>query len=125
MTQPTFDFTNMFDTYREAFAPVLSVQQNYFNTLERFARYQFKIAGDYLEWSLAQARVNVEPKSVADLVTTQTSLNTAFGDRLRARAEEFTQITSETEGAVSQWLDEAGTKAAEAGKAGASRKKAA
>ena len=125
MTQPNFDFTNMFDTYRQAFAPVVSGQQNYFNTLERFARYQFKVAGDYLEWFLSQARVNVEPKSVAGLVTTQTSLNTAFGNRLGVRAAEFTQIASETQGTVSQWLDEAGTKAAEAGKAAASRKKAA
>ena len=125
MTQPTIDFTNLFDTYRQALAPVLSTQQNYFNTLERFARYQFKVAGDYLEWTLAQAKVNIEPKSVADLVTTQTSLNTAFGERLRARAQEFTQIASETEGAVSQWFDEAGTKAVEASKAAASRKKAA
>jgi len=115
MTQPTFDFTNMFDTYRQAFAPVLTAQQNYLKTLERVARYQFAVAGDYLEWSLSQARVNVQPKSVADLVTTQTSLNTSFGDRLRARAEEFTQIAAETQGAVSQWFDETGAKAAETG----------
>lgn len=124
MTQPTFDLTKMFDTYREAFAPVLSAQQTYFKTFERFARYQFKVTGDYLEWSLSQARVSVEPKSVPDLVTTQTSLNTAFGDRLRARAEEFTQIASETQVVVSQWLDEAGSKAAETDKTIASAKKA-
>ena len=126
MTQTTFDFTNMLDTYRQAFAPLVSAQQNYVHTLDRFVRYQFKVAGDYLEWSLSQARVNVEPKSIADLVTTQTSLNMAFGDRLRARAEEFKQIASETQGAVSQYVDESGAKAAGAGKAAvSSRRKAA
>ena len=126
MTQPTFDFTALFDTYRQAFAPVVSAQQNYLKTLERVARYQFAVAGDYLDWSLSHAKASVEPKSVADLVSKQTALNTSFGDKLRVRAEEFTQIASETQGAVSQWFDEAGAKVAEASaKAAASVKKAA
>ena len=40
MTQPTFDFTALFDTYRKAFAPVFTAQQNGLKTLERLARYQ-------------------------------------------------------------------------------------
>jgi hypothetical protein len=112
MTQPTFDFTTLFDTYRQAFAPVMTVQQNSLKTLERLARYQFAVAGDYLDWSLSHAKASVEPKSVADLVSKQTALNTSFGDKLRARAEEFTQIASETQGAVTQWIDEAGAKVA-------------
>jgi hypothetical protein len=126
MTQPTFDFSTLFDTYRQAFAPVLSAQQNYLKTLERVARYQFAVAGDYLDWSLSHAKASVEPKSVADLVSKQTAVNTSFSDKLKARAEEFTQIASETQGAVSQWFDEAGAKVAEAGaKAAQSVKKAA
>jgi hypothetical protein len=126
MTQPTFDFSALFDTYRQAFAPVASAQQNYLKTLERVARYQFAVAGDYLDWTLSHAKASVEPKSVADLVSKQTALNTSFNDKLRVRAEEFTQIASETQGAVSQWFDEAGAKVAEAGaKVAASVKKAA
>jgi hypothetical protein len=113
MTQPTFDFTTLFDTYRQAFAPVITAQQNYLKTLERLARYQFAVAGDYLDWSLSHAKASVEPKSVADLVGKQTALNSSFGDKLRARAEEFTQIASETQGAASQWFEEAGAKVAQ------------
>jgi hypothetical protein len=113
MTQPTFDFTTLFDTYRQTFAPVLTAQQNYLKTLERIARYQFAVAGDYLDWSLSHAKASVEPKSVADLVGKQTALNTTFGDKLRARAVEFTQLASETQGAVGQWFDHTGAKVAE------------
>ena len=113
MTQPTFDFTALFDTYRQAFAPVFTAQQNSLKTLERLARYQFAIAGDYLDWSLSHAKATVEPKSVADLVGQQTALNTSFSDKLRARAEEFTQIASDTQGAVSKWVDETNAKVAE------------
>ena len=116
MTQPTFDFTTLLDTYRQAFAPVLSAQQNGFKTLERLARYQFAVAGDYMDWTLSLAKASVEPKSAADLAGQQTALNTSFSDKLRARAEEFTQIASETQGAVSEWLDDANAKAAKAAK---------
>jgi hypothetical protein len=126
MTQPTFDFTALFDTYRQAFAPVIAAQQSGLKTLERLARYQYAVAGDYLEWSLSQAKVSAEPKSVADLVSRQTELNTSFSDKLRARAEEFTQIASDTQSAASQWADDVGAKVAgSAKKAAESVKKAA
>ena len=113
MTQPTFDFTALLDTYHQAFAPVLTAQQKCLKTVERLARYQFAVAGDFLDWSLSHAKAATEPKTVADLVGQQTALNTRFSDKLRTRAEEFTQIASETQGTVSQWLDEAGARVAE------------
>jgi hypothetical protein len=113
MTQPTFDFTALFDTYRQAFAPVITAQQTGLKTLERLARYQFAVAGDYLDWTLSHAKASVEPKSVSELVSQQTALNTSFSDKLRARAEEFTQIASETQGAATQWFDDASAKVAE------------
>ena len=116
MTQKTFDFTALFDTYRQAFAPVIAAQQNGLNTLERLARYQFAVAGDYLDWTLSHAKTSAEPKSVADLVSQQSALNTSFSDKLRARAAEFTQIASETQGTVTRWFDEASAKVAETAK---------
>jgi phasin family protein len=116
MTQKTFDFTAMFDTYRQAFAPLIAAQQNGLKTLERLARYQFAVAGDYLDWTLSHAKTSVEPKSVADLVSEQTALNTSFSEKLRARAEEFTQIASETQENATKWFDEASAKVAETAK---------
>jgi hypothetical protein len=92
---------------------VYTAQQNSLKTLERLARYQLSVAGDYLDWTLSLAKTSAEPKSVADLVGQQTSINSSFSDKLRARAEEFTQIASETQGAVTQWFDDASAKVAE------------
>jgi len=85
MTQPTFDFSTLFDTYKTAMAPVFRAQQEGLKTLERLAHYQFAVAGDYLDWSLSQAKASVGPKSAADMVGAQTALNTQFGEKLRAR----------------------------------------
>jgi hypothetical protein len=40
-------------------------------------------------------------------------LNTSFSDKLRARAEEFTQIASESQAHVTKWFDDARAKVAE------------
>jgi hypothetical protein len=113
MMKPTFDFTALADTYREAFAPVFAAQQTGLRTLERVARYQFAVCSDYLDWALSHAKASAQPKPVAELVSEQTELNTAFGDKLRARAEEFTQIATETRGNVTQWLGDTSAKVAE------------
>jgi hypothetical protein len=113
MTQRTFDLSTFFDTYRDALAPIFRAQQEGLKTVERLARYQFAVAGDVLDWSLSQAKASVGPKSVADIVGSHTTLNTQFSDKLRARAEEFSQIASETQGAVSQWFDETSAKVVE------------
>src|ERR1700722_5675238 len=112
MTQKTLDFTALFDTYRQAFAPVIAAQQSGLKTMERLARYQFAVAGDYLDWTLSHIKTSAEPKAVADLVSQQTALNTSFSGKLRTRAEEFTQIVSESQGNVINWFDEARAKVA-------------
>ena len=116
MTQPTFDFTAFFDSYRQAFAPVITAQQSGLKAFERLVRYQFAVAGDYLDWSLSSAKTGAEPKSVVDLVGQQSALNTSLGNKLRARVEEFTQIASESQGAARQFVDDVTAKVAAAGK---------
>jgi len=116
MTDSTFDPKAIFETYRNAFAPTLKAQQEGLKALDRAGRYQYAVAGDYLEWSLAQAKASVGPKSAAELIGQQTSLNLSLSDKLRARAEEFSKIATETQGAVTQWLDETSAKVAEKAK---------
>lgn len=107
MIDHTFDLDNVLHTYRETFAPVAKVQQKGLQTLERLARYQFAVAGDYLEWSIAHANIGVSSNNLADGVAKHTELNTLLGDRLRARAKEFNQIATETQGEVTQWFNQA------------------
>src|SRR5450631_1418471 len=85
MTQTPFDLNTLFDTYRDALAPVFLAQQEGLKSVERLARYQFAVAGDFLEWSLSQAKASVGSKSPTDLLSEQTALNTQFSEKLRAR----------------------------------------
>lgn len=105
MSDRSLDFSTMFDAYRDAFAPVTRAQQEGFKVFERFARHQFAVASDCLDWALAQAGAAVNTKSPAELVTKQNELIAGLGEKLRSRAEEFNKLASETQGAVTQWFD--------------------
>jgi hypothetical protein len=106
MTDHKLDLDSVLTSFRETFAPVLKVQQKGLQTLERLARYQFAVASDYLDWSIAHANVGVTSSTLADGVAKHTELNSRLGDKLRARAQEFSQIAGETQGAVSQWFNQ-------------------
>jgi phasin family protein len=97
MTDTTFDPKTIFETYRSAFAPALKVQQESVKALDRVGRYQSAVAGDYLEWSLAQAKAALGAQTPADFVSKQVELTTALSEKLRARAQEFVTLSTEVQ----------------------------
>jgi len=97
MTDTTFDPKSIFETYRNAFAPALKAQQEGVKALDRVGRYQYAVAGDYLEWSLAQAKAALMAQTPADFVSKQVELTTALSEKLRARAQEFVTLATDAQ----------------------------
>jgi phasin family protein len=97
MTDLTFDPKTILETYRNAFAPALKAQQESIKALDRVGRYQYAVAGDYLEWSLAQAKAAIAAQTPADFVSKQVELTTALSEKLRARAQEFVTLASDVQ----------------------------
>ena len=115
MTNP-FDPSNLLETYRSAFAPALKAQQESIQALDRLGRYQYAVAGDYLEWSIAHAKAIVGVQSPAELVSKQVELATALSEKLRARAQEFVALATDAQASFTQVVNEATAKAADIGK---------
>jgi phasin family protein len=113
MNYSPFDPKTFFETYRNAFAPALKAQQESVKTIERLGRYQYAVAGDYLEWSLAHASASVGVKSPAELVTKQVELATALSEKLRVRAQEFVSLATDAQTSFTQVVSEATAKAAD------------
>jgi phasin family protein len=113
MTERNFDPSALFETYRNSLAPVLRAQQESLKTLDRFAHYQYALAGDYLEWSLSQAKALLAAKNPAELVAKQTELGTQLSEQLRGRVQEFSSLASEAQNTLTQLMDEATAKFAE------------
>ena len=107
-----FDPKNVLDAYRNAFAPVLKAQQEGVKALDRAGRYQYALAGDYLEWSLAQAKAAVGAQTPAEFISRQVELTTALSERLRARAQEFVKLAADSQSGVSEAVNESVNRAA-------------
>jgi hypothetical protein len=118
MTERTHDLNTWLETYKETFASFSKAQQDGFKALERFARFNYAVAGDYLEAGLAHAkaalsaRAAVGTQAVADLLAKQAELSNQLSEKLRARAQEFSTLASDVQESVSSFAADAATRAA-------------
>ena len=65
MSDITFDPKTIFETYQQRVCARPKAQQEGVKALDRVGRYQYAVAGDYLEWSLAQAKAAIGAQSPA------------------------------------------------------------
>jgi len=113
MSDSTFDPKAIFETYRNAFAPALKAQQDGMKTIDRVAHYQYAVACDYLEWSLAQAGAALAAKTPTEFVSKQVELTTSLSEKLRARAQEFVTLATEAQTSFTDAVGEATAKVTE------------
>src|SRR5579862_9113353 len=117
MTDRNFDLNTWLETYKETVSSFGKAQQDGFKALERFARFNYAVAGDVLESSLAQvkaaltARAAVGTQAVAELLAKQAELSNQLSDKLRVRAQEFSTLASEVQETVSNFAADAATRA--------------
>jgi hypothetical protein len=112
MIDSTFDPKAILEAYRNTFAPTLKAQQESLKAIDRAGRYQYAVAGDYLEWSLAQAKATVGVQTPAEFVSKQVELATALSEKLRARAQEFMTLATDAQTSFTQAVSEAAAKVA-------------
>jgi phasin family protein len=108
-----FNPNAFFETFTNTMAPVLRAQQEGLKAFDRLAHFQYALAGDYLEWSLAQAKGALAAKTPAEFVAKQAELGAKFSDQLRGRVQEFTSLATEAQTTLTQLVDQATAKFAE------------
>ena len=116
MTDRTFDPNTYFDTFRETFASVTKAQQEGFKAIERLARFQYAVVGDYLEAGIAQTQAALSAKTPVELFTKQTEVGTQLGEKLRTRAQEFSGLAAEVQGSAAAFASETTNRASGAAK---------
>ena len=119
MTDRNYDFQGWFEPYKETFASFARAQQDGFRTLERFARFQYAVAGDLLEAGLAHARTalgaraSVGTQVFADLLQKQAEVGNQLNEKLKARAQEFSAIAGDAQESASSFAADSANRAAE------------
>ena len=110
----SFDPNAWFDAYRETFAPVYKWQQDGFKTLERFTRFNYSVAGDYLDSGIQQAQAALAAKNPADFLQKGAEIGSKLGEKICSRVQELMSITTEAQGQFSQFASEAVTRTTQA-----------
>jgi phasin family protein len=113
MNTLNFDPNTALEAFRDAIAPALRAQQEGLKAAERFAHYQYALAGDYLEWTLAHAKAVLAAKSPSELVATQVELSTKLTDQLKGRVQELTGLANDAQTSLKQLFSDATAKVAE------------
>ncbi len=116
MIDSTFDPKTVFEAYRSAMAPALKAQQEGLKMIDRAGHCQYAVAGDYLEWSLAQAKAALAAQTPTEFVSKQIELATALSEKLRGRVQEFVSLATEAQSSFTQVVTEATAKVATATK---------
>jgi len=116
VTDRTFDLNTWLETYKETVASFGKAQQDGFKALERFARFNYAVAGDCLEAGIAHTQAAFAAKTPAELLARQTELGTRLTEKLRARAQEFSTLATEVQGSVSAFAAETASRATAAQK---------
>jgi hypothetical protein len=118
MTDRTHDLNAWLDTY--ALTAFSKAQQDWLKTLERFAIFNYAVAGDVLEASLAQARATLGARAalgaqtIADLLQKQAELGNHLSEKLRSRATEFSALAAEVQESVGSFAHAAAQRAKKA-----------
>jgi phasin family protein len=113
MNTPNFDPNTVLEAYRDALAPALRAQQEGLKAADRFAHYQYALAGDYLEWTLAHAKAVFAAKSPSELAAKQVELSTQLSDQLKGRMQELTGLANDAQATLNQLFSDATAKVAE------------
>ena len=100
------DWNIWLDTYKDTYASFSKAQHEGLRALERFARFQYAVAGDVLEAGLAQAkatlgaRAAIGTQAIAELLEKQAELSTQLSEKIRERAQEFSALAAEVQESV-------------------------
>ncbi len=125
------DWNVWLDTYRDSYVSFSKAQHEGFRALERFARFNYAVAGDVLEAGLAQARATLGARAafgtqaIVELLERQAEFGTQLTEKIRERAQEFSTLAAEVQDSVGSFAAAATQRARQSnGRSHAARKAA-
>ena len=114
------DWNVWIDTYKDTYASFSKAQYEGFCALERFARFNYAVAGDLFEASLAQAkatlgaRASIGTQAFAELLEKQAEIGTQLTEKIKEHAQEFSALAAEVQESVGSFAAAAASRASHA-----------
>lgn len=95
------------DFTKRAFAPVVKLNELAAHNIERLARFQYEIAGDWMQFGLEQMQATVSAKDVGTLLARQAEIANKFSEKVAQRQQDLAKISTDTQAGFARWVDEA------------------
>ena len=103
------DFSAYTDFAKRAFAPATRLNETVVGNFESFARFQYELAGDYMQLAIDQMQATVKAKDLGALVTRQSEIASKFVEKQTQRQQAFAKMATDAQARVAKLVDEAAT----------------
>jgi phasin family protein len=101
------DFSTYTDFAKRAMAPATRLNETVAGHVERLARFQYEVAGDWLQFAIEQMQATAKAKDFGALMTRQSEIASRFVDKATQRQQALAKLTTETQASLARWADEA------------------
>lgn len=92
MTTVNDQIKQYWESQQEVFAPMRAFGGVAAEGFERFARQNYAVFGDYVEFAVAQFKLPGQARDATDYLGQQFAHTQAFGAKLARRAQEYVEI---------------------------------
>lgn len=109
MTNTAAEINAFLENSRKLAEPVARFQELAARTTERFARYGYEVAGDFLNLGIAALYTTSQSKDLPELLKKQSELANQYYEKQTQRSQDLLKIAGETQATVTQWIDQTST----------------
>ena len=101
------DFSAYGDLARRAFEPAAQLGETVAGSIERLARFQYELAGDFLQLGIEQMQATVRAKDLGALVTRQSEIASKFLEQATQRQQGLAKIATDSQAGLARWAEQA------------------
>ena len=109
MTNTATEINAFIENTRKLAEPVTRLAELNARTTERFLRYGYQLAGDYLNLALASLHATTQAKDLPELLKKQSELASSYFEKHAERSQDLLKIATEAQANVTQWVDQTST----------------
>ena len=103
------DFSAYTDFAKLAFAPATRLNETVVGNFESFARFQYDLAGDYMQLAIDQMQATVKARDLGALVARQSEIASKFVEKQTQRQQAFAKMATDAQARMAKLVDEAAT----------------
>lgn len=97
-----------------AFAPATEFGTVLAANVEKLARFQYELTGDWLQFGLDQMNATVKARDLGTLASRQAEIAGKFVEKAAKRQQDFTKLTTDAQANMAKWFEESTEKVGKA-----------